>query len=128
SADAMRPSTFRAEFVCPQTGLCRISATLLMEGKSAAEGSTALQVDDTPGELADQGVDLANLTRLAQATGGKIVDPGRPDTGPNRDAEPRTVQQATTIDLWQNFTLLLLLCGLLGIDWFIRLFTGLAGG
>ena len=91
-----------------------------------AEGATVFQADEARGE---QGIDLENLARLAQATGGNVVDPARSETWPTPpEGELPTILQAHTVDLWNNFTLLLVLSGLLGADWFIRLFKGLVGG
>jgi hypothetical protein len=128
SADPTNPRSLQCKFTCAEVGLHRISASLVAEGKVIAEGTTAIQVDESRGELGE-GIDLANLTRIAQDTGGRVVDLQRPDSWPTaaESALPR-VQQTHTLDLGGSFTLLLILCVLLGADWFIRLFRGLVAG
>ena len=127
AADPGNPRTFRAEFSCTQVGLQRISATVLAEGKVLAEAATVIQVDEPRG--ADSSSDLASLARIAQDTGGNVIDPARPETwpSPGENVLP-AIRQAHTIDLWSNFSLMLVLCALLGIDWFVRLFKGLVSG
>lgn len=129
AADPANPRVFRTQIVCTQKGLHRISATLQAEGKALADAETVLQVDEPRGEDDDRGVDLANLTRIAHDTGGRLLDPKLAETwpSPGEHALP-PILQANTIDLWNNFTLLLLLCVLLGADWFLRLFKGLVSG
>jgi len=36
----------------------------------------------------------------------------------------RTVEVARSIDLWNNYSLVLLLCALLGFDWLLRMLRG----
>ena len=107
-------------------GVYRVAATLVSEGKTAAESATSFEAEAPPSGGADPGVDRAALARLAAATGGRVVDPARPESWPAPEGQaPPAVQQPHTADLWNNFTLLLVLCGLLGVDWLIRLFKGL---
>ncbi len=125
AVDPARPGQFRAEFEAGVPGPYRIKAAVLAEGKGLADGSASIQVDPARGEEADTGVDRANLERIATATGGKLLDPARPETWPDPGDRPReTVLRERTLDLWNNFTLLLILCGLLGTDWMLRLLRG----
>jgi hypothetical protein len=127
TVDPANPRLYRTEFSCTQAGLQRISASLTGEGKMLAEAATSIQVDEPSGEDGD--VDLANLARIAHDTGGKVIDPTLPETWPMPgDVALPPIQRLHTIDLWNNFTLLLILCVLLGADWFIRLFKGLVSG
>ena len=71
-------------------------------------------------------MDRLALGRLAAATGGKVLDPARPDTWPSPDGTAELAEaRPYTLDLWDSFILLLALCGLLAADWFLRLFKGL---
>jgi hypothetical protein len=126
SADAANPHLLRSTFACQQAGVHGISATAHAEGKLVADGAALIQIDELRSGSAD--VDVANLARIAQATGGQVIDPDRPETWPAPLGELPSVEQTRTLDLWNNFTLLLLLCALLGADWFIRLFQGLVSG
>jgi hypothetical protein len=125
AADAANPRLFRAEFESDLPGPHTIKASVLAEGKSVADGSTVVHMEEARGELHDRGIDHGNLQRLAAATGGKTIDPTRPETWPDPGDQPRPVMiQERTVDLWNNFTLMLLLCGLLATDWVCRIMKG----
>lgn len=125
--DPADPQKFRAEFEASLPGQYRLSAALLREGKLAAEVATALDVEPAQAELAGTRVDETNLSRIAAATGGRAIQPADPDTWPG-DAETQSVRvrEVRTLDLWNNFTLLLILSVLLGTDWLLRLLRGFA--
>src|SRR5260370_27581937 len=82
AADPGNPQLFRAEFESPVAGPHTIKAGVLTEGKSLAEGQTGVHLEEPRGEDSEAGLDHANLARLANATGGKIIDPDRPQTCP----------------------------------------------
>ena len=127
SVDPANPQLYRSEMVCTQVGLLRVSTSVSAEGKVLAEATTSIQVAGPHGEEGD--IDLTSLARIAQDTGGRMIDPLVSETWPSPGEEVLPpVQRFHTIDLWSNFTLLLVLCGLLGADWFIRLFKGLVSG
>jgi hypothetical protein len=117
------PRQFRAGITPLAPGLYRVTARLIAEGKTAAEGTTTFRVENDP--EAGRGIDHALLDRLATSTGGKVIDLSRPDTWPSpaEHALP-AVTGSRTIDLWNSFILLLVLCLLLGTDWVLRLFKG----
>jgi hypothetical protein len=123
--DASDPTVLRAEFVPSLAGPHRISAALVSAGRTEAENTTVIDVETAHGEASDAGVDHANLERIAKATGGAVIDAGDAQTWPKSTGGTRpVVQEAKTVDLWNNYTLMLLLCGLLGIDWMLRLVRG----
>ncbi len=125
AVDPADPNVLRAEFETSLSGPHQIIASLTTDGRTAAETATLIDVEPAPGEQSDAGIDRANLSRISTATGGKVIDPARPETWPAATEGPRpTVQQARTLDLWNNYTLMLLLCGLLGADWLLRLLRG----
>jgi hypothetical protein len=119
------PRLFRAEFIAGKPGVQRVSASVMAEGKVIAETTTAIQTEES---RSDTGIDLPNRARIAQDSGGKVIDLAQPATWPMPAVELPRVECLRTFDLWSNFTLMILLCGLLGADWFIRLFKGLASG
>ena len=126
SADRAKPNFYHAEFLATKAGLLRVSASLSAKKKVLAEAATTIQADEP---LGDSGIDLANLARIAQDTGGRVIDPADPETWPMPDEDGTPPGgQPRIINLWSNFTLLLALCALLGVDWFIRLFKGLVSG
>jgi hypothetical protein len=123
--DPAQPHVYRAEFETTVPGTYRITAAVTSEGKTAAEGTTVIDVDQPRAELAGTRVDQDNLARIAAATGGRKIDLADPTTWPTNEVQPRVaVSQARTLDLWNNFTLLLVLCALLGTDWLLRLLRG----
>jgi hypothetical protein len=84
-----------------------------------------LYVEEGGAEQNDIHVDRDNLARIAAGTGGRVVDLAQAETWPASDGRPsRLVPEMRTLDLWNNFTLVLLICGLLGTDWLIRLRKG----
>lgn len=125
AADPTDPGLLRAEFQPVMAGPHRITATLTSEGKTVTESTAGLDVEAARAEQTDAGIDQANLARIATATGGKVIDPNNPETWPVSSADKRpAVMQLHTVDLWSNYTLLLVLCGLLGVDWLLRLMRG----
>jgi hypothetical protein len=123
--DPANPQVFQAEFETSAPGSYRIAAVVTSEGKTAADTATAIDVEESKGELADVRVDANNLARIAAATGGRRIDLADPATWPTSSDVPRVaVRQTQTLDLWNNFSLPLLLCGLLGVDWLLRLLRG----
>jgi hypothetical protein len=125
AVDPADPAMYRAEFQTTLPGPHRIVATLISGGRGEAETTTVLDVDPSRGEQEDAGVDRANLERIATATGGRLIDPGDAQTWPAPPNGPRAIlEEARTIDLWNNYSLMLVLCGLLAVDWLIRLMRG----
>ncbi|MBI2805810.1 MAG: VWA domain-containing protein [Planctomycetes bacterium] len=129
TAEASNPRLFRASLVCAEIGLHRLAASLRVEGKSLADARVLLQAEEPRGEDDDLGVDAAALTRLAQDTGGRVIDPALSVTWPAPGASDLPpILDTHTIDPWRNFTWMFLLCALLGADWFLRVFKGLVSG
>jgi hypothetical protein len=125
AVDPAAPHYFQAEFEAPLPGKYRVQGAVLSEGKTAAEGTAVLYVAEGGAENNDVQVDRENLTRIAERTGGRVVDLARPETWPDSGDRPsRMVPGARTLDLWNNYSLVLLICGLLGADWIIRLRKG----
>jgi hypothetical protein len=125
AADPGKPNVFRAEFESPVAGPHTIKAAVATEGKSLAEGHTVVHMEEPRGEDSDNGIDHANLARLANATGGKIIEPDRPETWPAPAESSRPiVTKERAIDLWSNFTLILILSALLAVDWVCRIMKG----
>jgi hypothetical protein len=124
-ADPRDPARFRTTVTPPAEGTYQIRAVLLSEGKTVTEGRADVQVDEPRAPAQDGSVNVANLRRIAAATGGTWIDPANPATWPTADTHPGgTITQIRTFDLWQSFTLLLLLLALLGTDWVLRVVKG----
>lgn len=126
TVDPARPNVHRAEFAPPKAGVYAVTAEVIVDGQRAAAGNTLVHVESPHGEASDGDVDIGQLERLASATGGRRIDPARPDTWPSPEATSApSVSQPRTFAAWDNFTLLVLLVSLLGADWFFRLMKGL---
>lgn len=125
TAEADNPQRLHATFTPPQPGQLQIAAQLIAEGKTLAEATTAIQITASGGEESDGGVDHTFLARLTDASGGRILDAAHPETWPAVEGPPTKVMQSNILDLSLNFVLLLLLCGLLGLDWLLRIYKGL---
>ena len=123
--DPARPNHWKCLFTPLQPGSHRVLASLISEGKTAAEASAVLDVDESQGELSDRSVDDNNLSRIALATGGRKIDLNDPATWPQAsDHPPARVERRQTLDLWGDFILLIVLCLLLGADWLYRVLRG----
>ena len=65
------------------------------------------------------------IARLTASTGGRVIDPTTAEGWlPNAAPASTTVVRQQPIDLWHNFTLMLVLAGLMAADWSLRLFRG----
>lgn len=125
SPDPAKPNTFVAAFETSERGQHRITAAVIAEGRSTAEVTTAIDVEPQRVESDQSPADAAVLARLAVATGGRVINPADPKTFPKLDdAAVGLVERTASFDLWNNFSLMLLLCTLLGVDWGIRLLKG----
>ena len=97
----------------------------MVDGEAAAETSLAVEATPARGETDDSGVDRAALAAIAARTGGRVVDPADPQTWPSPgDDPPPLVEERRTVNLWENFSLLTLLCLVLGGDWLAHLLRG----
>ncbi len=124
TADPSVPDTHVAEFETGPAGAYRLTASVVSAGRTAAEGSTVLDVTEPRPERDGSPTDLANLARIAAATGGTVIDPADPQTWPASTAVPAAVSERVTIDLWNRAYLLVLLALVAGADWLIRLLRG----
>ena len=122
--DTETPGAFVTQFDTTATGRYRLALSASVDGQAVAETSAAIEVTASRGETDDRGVDRARLERIASLTGGKVVEPNDPTTWPAVAESPPIVDQRRVINLWENFTLLTLLCLVLGSDWLVRLLRG----
>lgn len=125
AADPIKPNSYATEFESTMPGRHKITAAVLSEGKPLAEVVTAIDIEEPRGEASSTEVDTANLARIATATGGKPINLDDAKTWPTSvEAARVTLDKRHDWDLWNNFTLLVVLCGLLGTDWLLRLLRG----
>jgi len=123
--DGLMPDMQAAAFDAVVPGRYRITSTATVDGQITAQATTAIQVTPAGTETDDREVDRAALARIAMQTGGKVVDLTDPQTWPAPPTESLgDVTERRTVNLWDNFALLTLLCLVLGADWLIRLLRG----
>jgi hypothetical protein len=123
--DPASPNAYVAEFETGPAGAYRLTASVASEGRLAAEGAAVLDVDEPRPERDGAPVDVANLTRITAATGGRVIDPADPQTWPaSAAAGPAPVTERQTVDWWNRSYLLIVLAVVAGIDWLLRLLRG----
>ncbi|HKI16829.1 MAG TPA: hypothetical protein VKA15_03075, partial [Isosphaeraceae bacterium] len=91
-----------------------------------ARSDLELQVIDDPAEFKDPRPDLSALTRLAEATGGTVIQSAEDLSsllGRHQDASIRTI--VTRRPMWDTPVLWLTLLGLLSTEWVLRRLKGL---
>jgi hypothetical protein len=92
-----------------------------------ARSTLELQVIDDPAEFRDPRPNPSLLTRIAQATGGSVIQSAEELSsllGRHQDASIQTI--VTRWPLWDTPLLWLLLLGLLTTEWILRRLKGLA--
>lgn len=125
--DAAEPGIHTARFDATMPGQHKVAATVIAEDKTAADMLIAFDVEESTGELATRRVNEANLARIARDTGGHLINRADPATWHALvSTEKVPVTRVQTVDLWNDFALLILLSVLLGTDWLLRLLRGFA--
>jgi len=121
------PGVYTARFDAAMPGQHKVAATVVAEDKVAADLLIAFDVAESSGELAGQPVNEANLARIARDTGGRVINRADPVTWRGLESVAKApVTKLETVDLWNDYALLLLLSVLLGVDWLVRLLRGFA--
>jgi len=124
AADPGAPNAYLAEFETGKPGPYRLTASVVSGRRTAAEGSTTIDVDPARAERDGSPVNIANLTRIAASSGGKVIDPADAQTWPVNASETVPVTERVTLDLWNRSYLLILLALVAGMDWLLRLLRG----
>lgn len=113
---------FAARFGAELLGHHKISATLFLGDKPAAETLIGLDVDGYGGETNSTPPDRARLARIARDTGGGQIIWDQPISWKHLSApEKIPASYSVTVDLWNRFILFGVLVLLLGTDWILRL-------
>ncbi len=124
---ATEPGIYTARFEAAVPGQHKVSATVVADDKVAADTLVAFDVEASAGESAAQPANEANLARIARETGGHVINRADPTTWRDLEDTPKvSVTRVQTVDLWGDYTLLVLLSVLLGADWLLRLLRGFA--
>ena len=113
------------QFEPSQSGRYRIEVTARSEGQNVSDASVVIEVASRGNESDGSPVDHATLERWASATGGRRIEPSQPNGWVAANSRSSTIViRRQALNLWHNFTLILLLCALQAADWALRLFRG----
>lgn len=116
--DRSHPGLYEGYFTAPLPGRYRLESN---ENDKRISNTTEFQVTQVNRELADTNVDLDNLKRIANLTGGQCLDLKSLKTIDELiDPEPVTTTVRSERALWDNGWIALLLIGLAGIEWIQR--------
>jgi len=116
--DRSRPGLYEGYFNPPGPGRYRVESN---ENDKRISNTTEFQVAQVNRELTDTNVDLDNLARIANLTGGAVLgsqELAQLDT--LVDVEPVTTTVWSERSIWDNGYVALLLIGLAGIEWVQR--------
>ncbi|MFA5343712.1 MAG: vWA domain-containing protein [Kiritimatiellia bacterium] len=120
-----RGGQYQSEFQASAAGQYHIDAAVLLEGRVAADAESIIDVQAPEPEAAPGALNMANLERLAAATGGRLIAPDDPASWPPDAGKDKVmVRQARALDFWAGYELLLALIAVLGLDWLLRLLRG----
>jgi hypothetical protein len=116
--DRSQPGLYEGYFAPTGTGRYRLEAN---ENDQQNSSTTEFQVAEVDRELADTNVDLANLERIANLTGGERLSMQEISKLASLvNTEPMTIEVRSERPLWDNGWVALLLIGLVGIEWIVR--------
>ena len=116
--DRSQPGLYEGYFAASGPGRYRLEAN---ENDQRISSTTEFQVADVNRELADTNVDLANLERIANLTGGERLSMQEVSKLASLvNAEPVTIEVRSERPLWDNGLVAFLFVGLLGMEWICR--------
>ncbi len=116
--DRSHPGLYEGYFAPPSPGRYRIESN---ENDRRISNTTEFQVANVNRELADTNIDLENLKRIANLTGGECLSMQEVSRLLTLvDNQPVTTTVRSERSLWDNGWVALLLIGLLGSEWIQR--------
>ena len=116
--DRSQPGLYEGYFTATGPGRYRLEAS---EDDQRISNTTEFQVAEVNRELADTSVDLANLERIANLTGGASLSIRElPELEALVNSKPVTTTVRSERPLWDNGLVACLLVGLLGMEWILR--------
>lgn len=116
--DRSHPGLYEGYFTPTQPGRYRMESN---ENDQPISNTTEFQIAETNRELVDTKVDLDNLKRIANLTGGECLSmQAFSKLATLLDDQPVTTQVRSERSLWDNGWMALLLIGLVGIEWIQR--------
>lgn len=116
--DKSQPGLYEGYFAASGPGRYRLEAN---ENDQRISSTTEFQVAEVNRELADTNVDLANLERIANLTGGASLGIRElPELASLVNGDPVTNTVRSERPLWDNGLVAFALVGLLGFEWIVR--------
>lgn len=116
--DRTTPGLYEGYFTAPVAGRYRLEAN---ENDKDVSNTTEFQVAVVNEELSDTDMRLGGLQRMAQLTGGSVLDLGElAKLDELLDADALTTTVRSERPLWDNGLIAALLILLLGMEWFMR--------
>ena len=113
-----QPGLYEGYFTASGLGRYRLEAN---ENDQQISSTTEFQVAEVNRELANTSVDLANLERIANLTGGASLSIRElPELEVLVNGKPVTTTVRSERPLWDNGLVACLLVGLLGMEWLLR--------
>ena len=112
---------FVAKFLASDAGIFQLTADVRRHGLPDVTATSALLVGGADPEMADPRLNLRVLERLAAASGGRMIEPGR--SAGLADDLRRALPPETRIvrrDLWHNGWSFALVVSLLACEWLVR--------
>lgn len=116
--DRAHPGMYEGTYTPTSTGRYRVEPS---ESDKRISNTTEFQVAEINHEQLDTNVDLEHLERIANLTGGALLNMQQLDQLASLvDTEPVTTTTRSERSLWDNGWVALLLIGLVGIEWIQR--------
>jgi hypothetical protein len=116
--DKSQPGLYEGYFSPPEKGRYRLEAN---EEDSATSNTTEFQVTEIRKELIETDMNLSYLQRIAELTGGAILEPKKlPELSSLVNDRLITTELRSERPLWDNGMVAFLLVILLGAEWILR--------
>lgn len=116
--DRTSPGLYEGYFTAPVAGRYRLEAN---EDDAEISNTTEFQVAVVNRELSDTNMRRDELQRIAQLTGGKLLEAGDlSKLGGLLDPEPITTTVRSERSLWDGWLVAVMLVALLGMEWIVR--------
>jgi hypothetical protein len=116
--DKSQPGLYEGYFSPPETGRYRVEAN---EEYSKTSNTTEFQVTEIREELIETDMSLSYLQRIAELTGGAILEPKElPELSSLVNDRLITTELRSERPLWDNGIVAFLLVALLGAEWILR--------
>lgn len=112
----------------PQTGMFTLTAEAIFDDGQTSEDRQVILGEETDIEMADIRAKPATLAALSRLSGGKVLDPhngAKAVTEALGVAKPPSIEYQRT-SLWDVPPLLAAIIGMLGLEWLLRRWRGLA--